>query len=134
MRLKSYFSHAVEDAVAAARQELGTDAMLVNSRKAPLESRHPGDYEVVFATDLATQRALQHGPSFQTTLAEELESRIQVEPMLGRGEVRPRIVAFVGPPGAGKTTTLVKLAVNYGLSARRPVLLLSLDTYRVAAA
>ena len=37
-------------------------------------------------------------------------------------------------PGAGKTTTLVKLAVNYGLASRRPVLLLSADTYRVAAA
>ena len=34
---------------------------------------------------------------------------------------------------AGKTTTLVKLAVNYGLACRRPVLLLSMDTYRVAA-
>jgi flagellar biosynthesis protein FlhF len=67
-------------------------------------------------------------------LAEELESRITAEPLLGRGEVRPRIVALVGPPGAGKTTTLVKLAVNYGVAARRPALLLSMDTYRVAAA
>ncbi len=33
----------------------------------------------------------------------------------------------------GKTTTLVKLAVNYGLAARKPVLLLSIDNYRVAA-
>jgi flagellar biosynthesis protein FlhF len=40
----------------------------------------------------------------------------------------------VGPPGAGKTTTLVRLAVNYGLASRRPVLLLSVDTYRVGAA
>ena len=41
---------------------------------------------------------------------------------------------MVGPPGCGKTTTLVKLAVNYGLAARRPVMLLSIDTYRIAAA
>jgi flagellar biosynthesis protein FlhF len=71
---------------------------------------------------------------FRGALIEELESRIRVEPLLGRREGRPRIVTLVGPPGCGKTTTLVKLAVNYGLAARRPVLLLSMDTYRVAAA
>ena len=51
MRLKSYFSATVEDAMASARQELGPEAMLVNSRTAPPEARHLGDYEVVFATD-----------------------------------------------------------------------------------
>jgi len=71
---------------------------------------------------------------FRSALVEELESRFTVQPVLGRGEARPRIVALVGPPGSGKTTCLVKLAVNYGLAARRPVLLLSMDTYRVAAA
>src|SRR5208283_3377129 len=57
-----------------------------------------------------------------------------VQPTLGCGEASPRKVALVGPPGAGKTSTLVKLAINYGLACRRPVLLLSMDTYRVAAA
>jgi flagellar biosynthesis protein FlhF len=72
--------------------------------------------------------------AFRGALVEELESRFKVQPALGRGEARPRIVALVGPPGCGKTTTLVKLAVNYGLAARRPAMLLSMDTYRVAAA
>src|SRR5215475_10731179 len=48
MKIKSYFSATVESAMAKARQELGPDAMLVNSRKAPPESGHPGQYEVVF--------------------------------------------------------------------------------------
>jgi len=72
--------------------------------------------------------------SWYHALAEEIESRLQVEPALGRGEGRPGMTALVGPPGAGKTTTLVKLAVNFGLACRRPVLLISMDTYRVAAA
>jgi flagellar biosynthesis protein FlhF len=85
---------------------------------------------------LAMARAARQadGKAFRGALVEELESRFQVQPVLGRGEAMPRIVAMVGPPGVGKTTTLVKLAVNYGLAARRPVLLLSIDTYRVAAA
>ena len=48
MKIKSYYSRTVEDAMAAARQEMGPEAMLVNSRKAPPEVRHLGEYEVVF--------------------------------------------------------------------------------------
>jgi flagellar biosynthesis protein FlhF len=73
-------------------------------------------------------------PRSYGAVAEEMQSRIQIEAALGAGEAVPRITALVGPPGAGKTTTLVKLAVNYGLAARRPVLVLSTDTYRIGAA
>jgi len=212
MKIKSYFARTVEDAMEQAREELGPEAMLVNSRKAAPQTRELGEYEVVFAADTGSAPAAErsgaaaqpfgdrlstevaelkrelegmrrtltrsafapsqwltaspdfseayavltsnevapelareivqaaasgagaHGSSFARALGEELESRIGVEPLLGRGEARPRIVALVGPPGCGKTTTLVKLAVNYGLATRRPALLLSMDTYRVAAA
>jgi flagellar biosynthesis protein FlhF len=226
MRIKSYFAAAVEDAMAQARQELGPEAMLVNSRKAPPEARHLGEYEVVFAAEnapgqaegAAAQVQLQGGnadrlaidvaslknelegmrralvrsafaparwsgvsptaseayaalaaqevlPSlareiveaaearvsaarttvpraaqseekanWRQALVEEVRSRFTVEPSLGRGESPPRVAALVGPSGSGKTTTLVKLAVQYGLASRRPVLLLSVDTFRIAAA
>ena len=51
MKIKSYFARTVEDAMAQARQELGPEAMLVNSRKAAPEARDLGEYEVVFAAD-----------------------------------------------------------------------------------
>src|ERR1035441_8017381 len=232
MKIKSYYSRTVEDAIAAARHEMGPEAMLMNSRKTPPEVRHLGEYEVVFADaaagaapaenspELAGQpavvtvaplndrlsmevaelkkelegmrraitrtayapaqwigvsqdisdafaaltgaevpaelareivqaagerlngphpapgRAMQRtdGPAFQGAFQEEVCSRFTADATLGRGPAQPRIAALVGPPGSGKTTTLVKLAVNYGLAARRPVLLLSMDTQRVAAA
>ena len=49
MRLKSYFAGTVESAICLARQEMGGDAMLVNSRRTLPEARHLGAYEVVFA-------------------------------------------------------------------------------------
>ena len=67
-------------------------------------------------------------------LVAEMESRFQVDSILGRGDGSPRIAALVGPPGSGKTTTLVKLAVANGLSGRKSVQLISLDNLRVGGA
>lgn len=57
-----------------------------------------------------------------------------VDPTLGRPGAERAIVAMIGPPGAGKTTTLIKLAAQYGLTSRRPVYILSADVHRIAAA
>ena len=63
----------------------------------------------------------------------ELGRRIRISPDLGCTDASPRVVAVVGPPGAGKTSALVKLAVQYGIIARRPSHILSMDMHRVAA-
>ena len=45
----------------------------------------------------------------------------------------PKIVAFVGPTGVGKTTTVAKIAAEYALRRDKKVAMISLDTYRLGA-
>jgi flagellar biosynthesis protein FlhF len=59
---------------------------------------------------------------------QEIAARCPVLPEIGP------VTAFVGPPGAGKTTTLVKLAIAQGLAQGKGVRLLSIDTHRIGAA
>ena len=49
------------------------------------------------------------------------------------GPARNKIVALVGPTGAGKTTTVAKLAANAALVRKQRVGLITTDTYRVGA-
>jgi len=212
MRIKSFYANTVEGAVALARREMGADAMLVESRKAPLEARHLGEYEVVcalvpeadsarkpdhpedsgvqdarlsrelaemrrqldvmgktitrsawsgarwssaapempewharlMATDMdgelvqqildaAERRSAPELLGLEGAVAAEIEQRILVDDTVGAAN-GTRVVAFAGPPGAGKTTMLAKLAVTCGLAARRPLALVSMDDFRVAGA
>jgi flagellar biosynthesis protein FlhF len=50
-----------------------------------------------------------------------------------RSAERKRICAFVGPTGAGKTTTLAKIAARSALEEKLKVGLVTTDTYRIAA-
>jgi len=210
-----------------ARQELGPDAMLLNSRKNAPEHQHLGAYEVVFgisgetlpktaATPVASKPRTLNDPVAQelaelrkqietvrqsislprtaaapsntlrapeldtlhdhlvgaeissaftedlistvearlgrnnngldlmdssvktdrlhAEVRKELENRFEVKPELGVADSERKIVMLVGTSGAGKTTTLIKLAIRYGLSKRIPVRILSADTLRVGGA
>jgi flagellar biosynthesis protein FlhF len=64
-------------------------------------------------------------------LRAECEHRLRFSSSLGSDGGEPRAVLLAGPAGVGKTTTLVKLALRYGLRGRRPLQLLSLDTLRI---
>jgi len=68
-----------------------------------------------YAAELAAKR-LRFAPPYQNEMQEA-----------------GKVIVFVGPPGAGKTTTLVKIAIREGLANRLSVRILSVDPYRVAA-
>jgi len=48
-------------------------------------------------------------------------------------EGEQKLVAFVGPTGAGKTTTIAKLAADSVINKGKKVSLITIDTYRIAA-
>lgn len=76
MKIKSYFADSVEQAIQEARQELGTDAMLITSRRSSPENRTLGAYEVVFGvTGPATGAgARTRQPVAAADLSNELQS------------------------------------------------------------
>ncbi|PIE03074.1 MAG: flagellar biosynthesis protein FlhF [Acidobacteria bacterium] len=62
-----------------------------------------------------------------------IKQTIQVAPPLQFEDGQTKMVAFVGPTGVGKTTTLAKLAAYSALHLREKVAFITLDTYRIAA-
>jgi flagellar biosynthesis protein FlhF len=213
MTIKSYFAASVESAIQRARADLGTDAMLITSRRSSPEARHLGAYEVVFgvAADRPAKEGFQQdisspqsqdlsaelqvvraqlddikrvlklsgggtnsselsemdelfrdlaaadfddnvsrkiaeeasamwrtaptaGSDLRSFALESIRKRLKFAPGFAKSEQdTTRIVVFAGPPGAGKTTTLTKIAIQHCLAKRLPVRIISVDTQRVAA-
>lgn len=66
----------------------------------------------------------------KASMRKKVYERIKVkDPLAARG-----VVAFVGPEGVGKTTTIAKLAAFHALKGKKRMALLTMDTYRIAAA
>ena len=94
------------------------------------------EVDPMIAHDLITSisEGSRQDSDVQALLQKAVERVFTVDPRLGRTGSSQAIVALAGPPGAGKTTCLVKLAAQYGLATRKPAQILTLDTFRVAAA
>ncbi len=65
-----------------------------------------------------------------TALSGALAAVFTFAPIPERGTARP--IMFVGPPGAGKTMTIAKLAAR-AVMAKRPIRLITADTVRAGA-
>jgi hypothetical protein len=95
-----------------ARREMGPDALLLELARSAAGSAPPGRLR----GGLRQPRIDSPSPAegFDTEGCcwrppTEISANFAVSPEIGR------ITALVGPPGCGKTTTLVKLAITQGL-------------------
>ncbi len=79
----------------------------------------------------------ENGPLAASSPLDRIASAVRhflpVDASIGGAEPSRRLVAVIGPPGAGKTTALVKMAARHAVAARRPSLVISADTQRVGA-
>lgn len=99
------------------QRTLGADAMILRSGPA-----RGGSVEVLAAN-----------PDEVEALRRQIEAEPAVLELREAHRVRPPIVAFVGAAGSGKTTTLMKLALNPRAYGGRKVGILTLDTWGVGS-
>jgi flagellar biosynthesis protein FlhF len=82
------------------------------------------------SADLAREIATAAGKD----VVRELMNRIPSTEFAPLQADESRAVAFIGPPGRGKTTSLVKVAVRYGLGTGTPVRIYSAGAHGVGGA
>ncbi len=111
----------------------------LNQSRAPKERAmtllHAAGIEGTLARELANgaaKSARKGKPALVAFLRAKLAERVSVSGGLMRGSGRT-MIACMGPTGAGKTTTLAKLAARARLDLGRTVGVISLDTFRVGA-
>lgn len=77
------------------------------------------------------EKEFMNPSAFEDFLTGYIRRQVEVSGPIATGE--RKVVAFVGPTGVGKTTTIAKLAAHFSLVERKKVSLLTIDTYRIAA-
>lgn len=133
MPLESFIGPTVESLLARAQKSLGADAEIIAVRT--LRGEEGGvQYQVIAGTahDARDERRRMAPDGGSHPL---LKCSPGMDDFARRREreTGPRIVAFVGPTGVGKTTTIAKLATHPEFFRRRKIGFLCFDTYRVGA-
>lgn len=78
-------------------------------------------------------RDLQNPIELNRHTTDSIQSMIEVAPPFKQPKNHQQRMAFVGPTGVGKTTTLAKLAASRIGSGNTSVAMITIDTYRIAA-
>ncbi len=109
----------IRQQISALKMMAGHTSPAIQETSQPAELRLcAAGFDPALAREVVRAAFRRTGPG---SLVQELTSRI---PEATFAEFEPgetRTLAFVGPPGRGKTTSLVKLAFRYGLGRKIPV-------------
>jgi flagellar biosynthesis protein FlhF len=84
------------------------------------------------AADIASPASRMEGDP-DAAVVDELARRIPVAAVPEWAPGERRSIAFVGPPGRGKTTSLVKIAILQGVAKRMPVRIFSAGAHPLGA-
>lgn len=86
--------------------------------------------------ELLEREAERNGNALELTawLRAQVSARWNIAPGLGAGSDSLAVAAFIGPSGAGKTSSLLKLAVQQGLRRQRSAHLILADPIRWGSA
>lgn len=158
MRLRNFTAPSMQEAMALVRQELGPEAIIVSTDDEPGGVRvtaaldeaepktpHASDVDVTDQISEAlaangvpgplAEKLLMASLSFDAddvlvALSGALAAVYSFTPIADQGRTRP--LMLVGPPGAGKTMAVAKLAAR-AVMAQRPVNVITADTVRAGA-
>ena len=121
------------------------ESMSRSNTPSDLQTADAQDYRSKFRADLfqpqrqsagleeLCRKAAERVHDGQATRLKKLEQEICVSGPIRVGGAGPKVVAFVGPTGVGKTTSIAKLAAYYALQQNCRVGLITVDTFRIAA-
>jgi flagellar biosynthesis protein FlhF len=135
MRLKLYRAPAMAQAMARIRAELGDDALILGTRRVgdgvevtaaqdpddappPLAPPDPGRLAVLEFHNVPVSL---YGALLQGDLAEALAASIRFASLPLEVDEQPLLL--IGPPGAGKTLTVAKLATRLVMAGLQPMVI-----------
>jgi flagellar biosynthesis protein FlhF len=118
MRLETFRARDLGSVARAAEAMLGDDVIVLQTRSVRTNGENAVEVVAAPAADVDAFR-------------DQLTPTHLPLPATRRGN-RPYVIALVGPTGAGKTTTIAKLASNVHAFGSWNVGMITLDTFRVA--
>lgn len=98
------------------------------------EVEEPFAYDLIETADSRLSQEEKNDPvAVRALIVKLIETSLSAARPVILNQNKPTIMAFVGPTGVGKTTSIAKLAARCTLQMKKKVTLITIDTYRIAA-